>query len=83
MLKEFTIGVSHTINLGHYESMRIEASVTLAATEDFQPDAFPEAWAELKEKAQTELRSLLRETYLKQKRKNGNDQREPASDTSG
>jgi hypothetical protein len=30
MPSEFSVGVSNTFNLGNYESMRVEASVTVA-----------------------------------------------------
>ena len=33
MIKEFTIATSHTLNLGHYESMKVEASVTVSVSE--------------------------------------------------
>jgi hypothetical protein len=65
MITLFTIGVSHTINLGHYESMKVEASVTVD-TSDVEPDAFEEA----KRRAQAELHQLIVDTYQAQKRKN-------------
>ena len=77
MIKEFTIGVSHTINLGHYESMKIEASVTM----DVQNYDFDEDIEGRRERAQTELRQLLEQTYLKQKRKT-NGQREQRESSS-
>lgn len=59
MLKEFTVGFSRTINLGNYESARIEATVTVEVGE--QQD-----FGELRSEAQTTLRSLLEETYRAQ-----------------
>jgi hypothetical protein len=64
MLKEFTIGCSRTINLGNYESLRIEASVTIAVDEN-NVGEFPQ----IKRDAQAELRRLLEETYLAQHKK--------------
>lgn|SRR5215469_3601025 len=58
-VKEFHIGCSKTINLGNFNSLRIEASVTVA----LQPsDSLTEASAE----AQKELKRLLEETYQAQ-----------------
>ena len=61
MIKEFTIGAAHTINLGNFSSMRVEASLTVELPEgdDFEV---------LKEKAQSELRRMLEETYRAQRR---------------
>lgn len=61
MIKEFTIGAAHTINLGHYESMRVEASVTVHVTNEDDLD-------QLRNNAQVELRSMLEETYKRQRR---------------
>jgi len=66
MIKEFTVGVSHTINLGNYESMRIEASVAVSVPDDQTYDSL----VDLKKHAQVELRHLLEETYRTQRRKN-------------
>jgi hypothetical protein len=63
VLKEFTIGASHTLNLGNYESTRIEASVTFSVPEGDDFDA-------CKAKAQQDLTKLLQETYTAQQRKN-------------
>jgi hypothetical protein len=62
MIKEFTIGKSHTINLGNYESMRIEASVTVTVNDG-------DDWPALKDAAQRELRVLLEETYRQHREK--------------
>jgi len=61
MMTEFRVGVAHTINLGNYESMRIEASVTVEVKEGVTLDV-------LKTCAQRELQNLLRETYVAQRR---------------
>lgn len=61
MITEFTIGASHTLNLGNFESLRIEAHVTVAVPEDDNLD-------DLKTRAQTELRQLLEETYRAQRK---------------
>ena len=65
MITEFRIALSRTLNLGNYESTRIESSVTVTVNDG---DDFP---AE-KQHAQTELRKLLEETYRNHiKKQNG------------
>jgi hypothetical protein len=59
MITAFTIGMSRTINLGNFESMRLEASVTIEVSER-------ENFEDCKIGAQRELRKLLEETYLNQ-----------------
>ena len=61
MIKQFSIAAAHTLNLGNYQSFRIEASLTVEVPEgdDFEV---------LRDKAQTELRRLLEETYRLQRR---------------
>lgn len=63
MIKEFTVGASHTVNLGNYESLRIEASVTVTVNDG-------DDLASLKEAAQTELRDLTEKTFVAQHRRN-------------
>lgn len=58
---EFSVGASRTLNLGNYESLRIEASVTVSM--DAQ-----DSLAAASEAAQKELRKLLEQTYLAQYR---------------
>lgn len=60
---EFVVGCSRTINLGNFQSIRVEASVTVEVHEGSD-------WDELKQKAQKELRTLLEETYKAQYKKN-------------
>lgn len=60
MIKEFSIGFSRTVNLGNYESCRIESSVTVAVPEG--KDELGAAAAE----AQIELRKLLEDTFRAQ-----------------
>jgi hypothetical protein len=60
MIKEFSIGFSRTVNLGNYESCRIEASVTSVVSDD--KDELGVAAAE----AQIELRKLLEDTFRAQ-----------------
>lgn len=60
-ITEFSVGASRTINLGNYESLRIEASVTVAM--DAQ-----DSLAQASEAAQKELRQLLEQTYKAQYR---------------
>ena len=62
-LIEFTVGCSRTINLGNYESIKVEASVTMEIHEETDLE-------ELKTRAQTELRQLLEDTYRAQHKKN-------------
>lgn len=61
MITAFTIGCSHTVNLGNFQSIRIEASLTVEVPEgdDFEV---------LKDKAQVELRRILEDTYKAQRR---------------
>lgn len=59
MLTQFTIGFSRTINLGNYESARVEASVTMEVE---HRENLPMA----EEVAQKELRRLLEETWKAQ-----------------
>lgn len=60
-ITEFSIGCSKTINLGNYQSIRIEASVTV------QMDP-KETLADASAAAQDELRQLLENTYKAQYR---------------
>lgn len=61
MIKAFSIAAAHTLNLGNYQSFRIEASLTVEVPEgdDFEI---------LRDKAQSELRRLLEDTYRAQRR---------------
>jgi hypothetical protein len=54
-VKEFTVGVRHVVNLGNYETMHIEASVTI--------DSEDGDWENLRSEAQEALRNLLEETF--------------------
>jgi hypothetical protein len=60
MIKGFKVGVSHTINLGNYESMRVEAEVTV--------DAEGLEWETLRHDAQEGLKTLLADTFKAQVR---------------
>jgi hypothetical protein len=64
VITRFSIAASHTLNLGDYNSFRVECSLTVDVPEgdDFEV---------LKDRAQTELRRLLEETYKAQRRQNG------------
>lgn len=59
-IKQFTIGFSRTINLGNYESARVEASVTIE-TEDGNDYCH-----DMVDAAQSDLRFLLEETWKRQ-----------------
>lgn len=61
-VKTFTVGCAKTINLGNYQSLRIEASVTVEVGEC-------QDLGELKAGAQTELTALLEQTYKAQHKK--------------
>lgn len=63
-IKEFTVGFSRTINLGNYESARVEASVTFEV-ENYDADRSDEFDPIVRE-AQTELRNLLVQTWKAQ-----------------
>lgn len=59
MIKQFSVGFSRTVNLGNFESARVEASVTFEIEEG--ADLSLE-----KHDAQIELRRLLEETWKAQ-----------------
>jgi predicted Rdx family selenoprotein len=59
MITQFSVGCSRTINLGNFESLRVEATITVDCPEDGD---FPQ----MKLAAQTQLRQLLEETYRAQ-----------------
>lgn len=58
-IKEFSIGISRTINLGNFESARVEATVSCAVDTELGYD-------EQVARAQIELRHLLEETWKNQ-----------------
>ena len=60
-ITEFSIGCSKTINLGNYQNIRIEASVTVSLDAN-------ESLADAGDAAQQELRQLLEATYKAQYR---------------
>ena len=67
MITEFRVGVARTINLGNYESLRIEASVTMSVPEVAgSPNEVAANLDDLKGVAQTELRKLMEQTYREQ-----------------
>jgi hypothetical protein len=57
-IKEFTVGVRHVVNLGNYETMHIEAAVTVNV-EDAD-------WIRAREEAQGSLTWLLFDCFEKQ-----------------
>ena len=66
MITEFRIGCSKTINLGDFNSIRVEASITVSPGEaDHLSDA---AWDACRVAAQAELRRLLEQTYRFQRK---------------
>jgi hypothetical protein len=58
-VKEFTVGFGRTINIGNFNSLRIDASVTMEVVSLTEYEA-------LKAEAQKELRELLEQTYKEQ-----------------
>ena len=67
MIKEFTIGTSHTLNLGNYESIPVEASITVVPPESYADDDRVRAVVDAD--SQKKLRALLEETFKAQSRK--------------
>jgi hypothetical protein len=62
MLKQFTIGFSRTINLGNFESARVEASVT----HEVPAEMTREQVDKILEAAQKEIRELMELTWKNQ-----------------
>ena len=84
MITEFRIGLSRTINLGNFESVRVESNVTVSVQDPsaplqegggMSPNEFEKYYTALKEAAQKELRALLEETYRAQMMKGKRDER--------
>ena len=63
MITEFSIGCSKTINLGNFQSIRVEASMTVNPADE---DTSGEGWDECVAAAQKILRDLLEQTYKAQ-----------------
>ena len=61
-LRELRVGTARTINLGNFENLRVEASLTV--TVDDGDDI-----AAVRAKAQQQLREVMEETYLAQNKK--------------
>jgi len=67
MITEFRVGCARTINLGNYESLRIEASVTVdVPVVEGSPNDVAANLEDLKGYAQVELRRLMELTYREQ-----------------
>jgi hypothetical protein len=66
MIKQFTIGYSRTVNLGNFQSARVEAQVTyeLGGIDRF------ETMDSVREYVQVELRRLMEDTWQAQHRVN-------------
>ena len=60
-ITEITVGCSKTINLGNYQSLKIEAHVTVSVDDERELNA-------IKIDVQDELRALLEDTYKAQYR---------------
>ena len=63
MIREFSVSCSKTVNLGNFNSIRVEASLTVAVPEG-------DSFEELKRLAQVDLGILLEETYKSQRKGN-------------
>jgi hypothetical protein len=66
-IKQFTIGCSKTINLGNFQSLRIEASVVVEV-ETNRVTGDPVIDPRINAKAQEQLKLLLEETYKAQRK---------------
>ena len=64
MIKSFKIGCSRTVNLGNFNSIRVEALVEIEVPPEASDDV--NKWAAMRAAAQMELRQLLEETYRAQ-----------------
>ena len=56
-VKDFEVAVGHTISLGNYEFMRVDAKVAMTDIED---------WESARQEAQDALRVLLQESFREQ-----------------
>ena len=63
VLKEFTIGASHTIRTAPYESFKVEAQITCGS----KIGCTEEEFAHTLTLAQARLKDILRDTYKSQK----------------
>ena len=70
---EFKIGAGHTVNLGNFNSIKVEAGLTIQVQEGSD-------LTKLRAQAQEVLRNMLEETYRAQRRGNGQSQRQPGQD---
>jgi len=61
VIREFSIRAAHVLNRGNYESLRIECELVVVVPEG-------DDYEILADKAQTELRKLLENTYRAQKK---------------
>lgn len=59
---EFSIGAGHTVNLGNYNNIKVEAGLKITVKEGAD-------FAALRTQAQEVLRNMLEETYKAQRRK--------------
>jgi hypothetical protein len=72
-ISKIATGASRTVNLGNFESLRIEAQVTVDV--DLKAGSLLEA----EEMAQKELRKLLEQTYLDLMKKGLRPEKEKAA----
>lgn len=70
MIKEFSVGCSKTVNLGNFNSVRVEASIVWALDEDKRgPDDVHQA----KQLALHQLKLLLEDNYKVQRKQGDHD----------
>lgn len=65
MIKSFTVGVKHHVNLGNYESMEVEASVTMEV--NVVDGILGDAMMAARDDAQEALSILQNDTFHAQK----------------
>jgi hypothetical protein len=65
-IKEFTIGVSKTINLGNFQSYRVEASIVWEVKDTAIAAGL--SYDEQTTAAQNDLRNLLEQTFKSQRK---------------
>jgi hypothetical protein len=58
MIKEFSVLVHHTVNMGNYESLHVEAGVTVSVEDS--------DWETVRMQAQEALKTLLQDSFNEQ-----------------
>lgn len=68
-IRQFMVGCSKTINLGNFQSLRVEAQVIVEVPDEETPGGYEQ----MTEKAQAELHRLLEQTWRNQHKKGSYD----------